>query len=52
MPKINYNYRYRLTLHCRMTKNLRYLLAHLLRQFSKDNMNRNVSAFIDINGFE
>ena len=52
VPKINYNYRYRLTLHCRMTKNLRYLLAHLLRQFSKDNMNRNVSAFIDINGFE
>ena len=52
VPKINYNYRYRLTLHCRMTKNLRTLLAHLLRQFSKDNMNRNVSAFIDINGFE
>ena len=52
VPKINYNYRYRLTLRCRMTKNLRLLLAHLLRQFSKDNMNRNVSAFIDINGFE
>ena len=52
VPKINYHYRYRLTLRCRMTKNLRLLLAHLLRQFSKDNMNRNVSAFIDINGFE
>ena len=52
VPKINYNYRYRLTLRCRMTKNLRLLLAHLLRQFTKDNMNRNVSAFIDINGFE
>ena len=52
VPKINYNFRYRLTLHCRMTKNLRTLLAHLLRQFSKDNTNRNVSAFIDINGFE
>ena len=52
VPKINYSYRYRLTLRCRMTKNLRLLLAHLLRQFSKDNMNRNVSAFIDINGFE
>ena len=52
VPKINYHYRYRLTLRCRMTKNLRLLIAHLLRQFSKDNMNRNVSAFIDINGFE
>ena len=52
IPKINYNFRHRLTLHCRMTKNLRQLLAHLLRQFSKDNTNRNVSAFIDINGFE
>ena len=52
VPKINYNFRYRLTLHCRMTKNLRLLLAHLLRDFQKDNANRNVSAFIDINGFE
>ena len=52
VPKINYHFRYRLTLRCRMTKNLRSLLAHLLRQFSKDSTNRNVSAFIDINGFE
>ena len=52
VPKINYHFRYRLTLRCCMTKNLRALLAHLLRQFSKDNTNRNVSAFIDINGFE
>ena len=52
VPKINYNFRYRLTVHCHLTKNLRLLLAHLLREFSKDNTNRNVSAFIDINGFE
>ena len=52
VPKINYHFRYRLTLHCRMTKNLRLLLAHLLREFSKDNMNRGVSAFVDINGYE
>jgi len=52
VPKINYHFRYRLTLHCRMTRNLRMLLAHLLRQFSKDNTNRGVSAFVDINGFE
>ena len=52
VPKINYHFRYRLTLRCQMTKNLRALLAHLLREFSKDNTNRNVSAFIDINGYE
>ena len=52
VPKINYHFRYRLTLHCRMTKQLRYLLAHLLREFSKDGINRGVSAFIDVNGFD
>ena len=50
--KINYNFRYRLTLRCRMTRPLRYLLAHLLRQFSLDKENRGVSAFIDVNGFD
>ena len=52
VPKINYNYRYRLTLRCRMDKNMRQLLAHLLRQFSKDGANRGVSAFADVNGYD
>lgn len=52
VPKINYNFRYQLTLRCRMSKKLRLLLSYLLRQFSKDPLNRNVSAFIDVNGFE
>ena len=52
VPKINYHFRYQLTLRCRMTKNLRLLLAHLLREFSKDKLNRGVNAFIDINGYE
>ncbi len=52
VPKINYNFRYQLTLRCRMTKQLRLLLAHLLRQFSQDKLNRGVSAFIDVNGFD
>ena len=52
VPKINYNYRYRLTLRCRMGKSLRALLAHMLRQFSRDRENRGVSAFIDINGYD
>lgn len=52
VPKINYHFRYRLTLRCGLTRNLRLLLAHLLREFSKDKCNRGVSAFVDVNGFE
>lgn len=52
VPKINYHYRYQVTLRCRMSKNLRLLLAHLLRQFAKDKANRGVSAFVDINGYD
>ena len=52
VPKINYHFRYQLTLRCRMTKQFRLLLAHLLREFSKDKINRGVNAFIDINGYE
>ena len=50
--KINYNFRYRLTLRCGMTKQLRSLVAHLLRQFALDNANRGVNAFADVNGFD
>ena len=52
VPKVNYHFRYQLTLRCRMTRNLRQLLAYLLRQFSKDKANRGVSAFIDVNGYD
>ena len=52
VPKINYNFRHRLTLRCRMSKPLRLLLAHLLRQFSADRENRGVTAYIDVNGFD
>ena len=50
--KINYNFRYRLTLRCAMTKQLRGLVAHLLRQFALDKANRGVSAFADVNGYD
>jgi primosomal protein N' (replication factor Y) len=52
VPKINYHFRYALTLRCRMTKKLRQLLAHLLRQFAADGSNRGVSAFADVNGYD
>ena len=52
VPKINYNFRHRLTLRCHMTRQLRLLVAHLLRQFAADGANRGVSAFADVNGFD
>ncbi len=52
VPKINYHFRYRLTLRCHFEKPLRTLLAHILRQFAKDQANRGVSAFVDVNGFD
>ena len=52
VPKINYNFRYRLTLRCNMSRTLRGLIAHLLRQFAMDRENRGISAFVDVNGFD
>ena len=52
VPKINYHFRYRLTLRCRMNKHLRHLIAHLLRQFGADSGNRGISAFADTNGYD
>ncbi len=52
VPKINYNFRYRLTLRGKLTKPLRAMIAHLLQQFSVDKLNRGVSAFADVNGYD
>ena len=52
VPKINYHYRYRLTLRGKLTKPLRGVIAHLLQQFSQDKLNRGVSAFADVNGYD
>ena len=52
VPKINYNFRYRLTLRCTMNKPMRQLIAHLLRQFAQDPANRGVNAFADVNGYD
>ena len=52
VPKINYNFRYRLTVRCGATRQMRQLIAHLLRQFSQDKLNRGVNAFADVNGYD
>ncbi len=50
--KINYNFRYRLTLRCPMTKAVRKLTAQLLRLFLQDKQHRGVNAYVDVNGFD
>ncbi len=52
VPKINYHFRYRLTLRGHMDRQLRQLLSHLLRQFAQDGMNRGVTAFADVNAYD
>ena len=50
--KINYNFRYRLTLRCQATRPVRLMLAQLLRLFQQDKQHRGLNAWIDINGFD
>ncbi len=50
--KINYHFRYRLTLQCQADRSLRQTLSVFLRQFMQDRRNRGVSAFVDVNGYE
>lgn len=52
VPKINYNYRYVLSLRCSFTRELRELLAQGLRAFAGEKANRGVSAYVDVNGYD
>lgn len=52
VPKINYNYRYRLTMRLHMNREMARLLGYMLRQFAADKENRGVTAYIDVNGFD
>ena len=50
--KINYNFRYRLTLRCAVTRPVRLMLAQLLRLFQQDRQHKGINAWIDVNGFD
>lgn len=52
VAKINYTYRYRITLCCKNTRPLRNMLSFVLREFAKDSRNKGVTAFADTNAFE
>jgi primosomal protein N' (replication factor Y) len=47
--KVNNYFRYRLTLGCRNTKQMRSLISGILVEFAKDRKNRTVSAYADLN---
>ena len=51
VAKVNNRYRYRLTLSGRCDKQLRLLLAHLLREAHRDKDNRGVSVYADVDPY-
>ena len=52
VAKINYTYRYRLTLAAKNTKPLRQLLDASLRSFARGKENRGVNAYADVNSYD
>ena len=52
VAKINNAFRFRLTIKCENSRQVRQLLAHLLKNFAKDKKHKGVSAFADINSYE
>lgn len=52
VAKVNNRYRYRLTLSCKGTKEIRALLSHLLCAANRDRENRGVSVFVDVNPYD
>lgn len=52
VAKISNRYRYRLTLNCENTRQVRLLLSWLLRSFAKESGFRDVSVFADVNPYD
>ena len=52
VARVNYSYRYQLTLVCRNSAAIRRLLAYILAEFSKDRRNKGITALIDVNSYQ
>ncbi len=52
VAKVNNRYRYRLTLCCKNTRQVRALLSHLLYAAHSDRENKGVSVFADVNPYD
>ena len=51
VARVNYSYRYQLTLVCKNSASIRRLLAFVLAEFSKDRRNQGLTAMIDVNSY-
>ena len=52
IAKVNNSYRFRLTLRCENSRQIRLLLAHLLKTFASDQKHKRITAFADVNSYE
>jgi primosomal protein N' (replication factor Y) len=52
VAKVNNRYRYRLTVSGKNNRQLRALLAHLVRAAQQDKENRGLSIFVDVNAYD
>ncbi len=52
VAKVNYTYRYRLTLCCKNSRPVRSLFSFLLSAFSRDSKNKGVNVFLDVNSYD
>ena len=50
--KVNYTYRYRLTVSCKNTRELRLQISSLMKLFAKDKRYKGVNVFADVNSYE
>ncbi len=52
VARVNYSYRYQLTLVCKNSAAIRRLLSYVLAEFSRDRRNKGVTALIDVNSYQ
>lgn len=51
VARVNYSYRYQLTLVCKNSPELRRLLSYVLAEFSRDRRNKGLTALLDVNAY-
>ena len=52
VARVNYSYRYQLTLVCKNSAAIRRLLSYVLAEFSRDRRNKGITALIDVNSYQ
>ena len=52
VSKVNNKYRYRLLVNCENNKRVREVIAHVIREFARDNSNRGVTVVADVDVYD